>query len=104
MDFNLDELTEDQKNIIQEINDMLIPELMGVIEIGEERLQEGFDNLLECNDDDLEDVFTQFVSDVITLRYYKQILNKRDVDNMTVGELKEEYKKFEEKIKEIEEE
>lgn len=101
MNFNKEEMSEDEIKLIEEVENMLVPELMAMIEVGEEQVKDTQDYLIKCEDDDVDKAISDMIGALLTLRYYKQVLNKRDVDNMTVGELKNEYELFTEKMEKL---
>lgn len=98
MKFDESKMSEEQKKTLEEINNMLIPELMTMVEIGEEELKKTIDMLMHCTDDEFEDSVPSLMGQLISLRYYNQVLDAKDIDNMKVGDLREEYEKWNKKI------
>jgi len=95
---NMDELNDDEREIIEEVENMLVPELMTMIEVGEKEYKDNIDKFLHSTDEEYEDMIATVVGNLLTLRYYHQILDKKDVDNMRVGDLKKEYEEFAKKM------
>lgn len=100
MDFNIEVLSDEDRKIIEEVENMLVPELMAMADVGEKQIKDALDDTITCDESEIEDKISALIGAILTLRYYNDILDKRDVDNMKVGDLKKEYEEWNKKLAE----
>ncbi len=77
MIFDEDSLSKEEKDLINEIKNMSDIELMAFIRLGEDMLKEAIEEVTHCEESKLNDAISNMTSNVLTLRYYHSILDKR---------------------------
>ena len=74
MIFDEDDLSKEEKNLIDEIKNMPLPELMAFIKVGEEHVENAIDDVIHCEESKLDDSISNMTSAVLILRYCHNLL------------------------------